>query len=236
MLPWSRYPSNTALTLKNGTVRTILKDPAGWGYLLYPPPAEMHTTGSWTPVESVRWVMSGAGIQDAEYLYALEKKASPLSAKASALLAQARTLATHFPLGWNRRCSGGGKVGPDGKKVADWGDDGYVVDKGGQADGSSVVNEWRLAMGAELDKTLEIHQHHPLSTKTDDTSSVTISHTGDGLPISTVNGSFPMGVWLQEPRLAQRYKDAVGANLFIGPSWRNVIVHRSNLELLVLAS
>eukprot|EP01043_Picozoa_sp_COSAG02_P080683 COSAG02_NODE_19305_length_889_cov_1.477215_1_plen_119_part_00 len=37
-----------------------------------------------------------------------------------------------------------------------------------------------------------------------------------GLPITSVNGSFPMGVWLQAPRLAQRYRDEVGINLFIG--------------------
>jgi len=37
-----------------------------------------------------------------------------------------------------------------------------------------------------------------------------------GLPIVSVNGSFPMGVWLQAPRLAQRYRDETGVNLFIG--------------------
>ena len=44
------------------------------------------------------------GIQDAEYLYALESK-TPRSAKAEALLHQARQeLATHFPSGWNPQC------------------------------------------------------------------------------------------------------------------------------------
>ena len=36
---------------------------------------------------------------------------------------------------------------------ANWGDDGYTVDSGGEADGSSIVNTWRLAMGAELSQT-----------------------------------------------------------------------------------
>jgi hypothetical protein len=39
--------------------------------------------------------MTGAGIQDAEYLYTLQKKAQR-SAKVEALLAQARSLATGF--------------------------------------------------------------------------------------------------------------------------------------------
>jgi hypothetical protein len=30
------------------------------------------------------------------------------------------------------------------------GDDGYAVDKAAEADGSSVYNTWRLAMGEEL--------------------------------------------------------------------------------------
>ena len=129
------YPNNTA----------YLKDPAGWGYLLYPQPESKRLGKPWSPVESIRWVMTGAGIQDAEYLYALQKT-SPLSRKALALLAQARTLATHFPKKWNPTCTadqvGGGE----------WGDDGYSVDDGGEADGSSVVNTWRLAMGEELGK------------------------------------------------------------------------------------
>jgi hypothetical protein len=192
--PWTHpYPTSTVTTLKNGSTKSVLRDPAGWGYLLYPPPPKARTGNSWSPVESVRWVMTGAGIQDAEYLYALQK-ASPLSAKAAALLAQARTLATHFPLGWNPGCTGGGKVLPDGSRVADWGDDGYAVDKGGQADGSSVVNEWRLALGEELDKAAargawdEQPEQPSPQYKSDDDDSMTwhgpqvrIVH-GDGLP------------------------------------------------------
>lgn len=34
----------------------------------------------------------------------------------------------------------------------DWGDDGYQVDKGAHANGASVINTWKLAMGAELDR------------------------------------------------------------------------------------
>lgn len=44
---------------------------------------------------------------------------------------------------------------------------------------------------------------------------LTVGSVG-GMPITSVNGSFPMGVWLQAPRLAQRYRDEVGINLFIG--------------------
>ena len=53
---------------------------------------------------------------------------------------------------------------------------------------------------------------HPVRTRH---GGVTLSSSG-GLPITSVNGSFPMGVWLQAPRLAQRYRDEVGINLFIG--------------------
>ena len=124
--------------------------------------------------------------QDAEYLYALEKKRTP---KSRALQEQARGLATHFTNGWNPGCfpKGSGKDSASASAVsasvsvsisvsvsvsisasvrmslclclsvgihangANWGDDGYAVDSGGEADGSSVVNTWRLAMGAELD-------------------------------------------------------------------------------------
>ena len=122
-----------------------LKDPAGWGYLLYPPPKTRRTGRPWSPVESIRWVMTGAGIQDAEYLYALEKK-TPASSEAKALMAQARRLATHFPKKWNPTCT------PDQIGGGEWMNDGYSVDPGTEKDGSSVVNTWRLAMGAELDK------------------------------------------------------------------------------------
>ena len=90
--PWL-HPYTTPSTLSNGT--EYLKDPAGWGYLLWPLPPGLRKGGSWVPVESVRWVMTGAGIQDAEYLYTLQKKAQR-SAKVEALLAQARSLATGF--------------------------------------------------------------------------------------------------------------------------------------------
>jgi hypothetical protein len=134
---YSHYPNNTA----------YLKDPAGWGYLLYPQPESKRSKlgEPWSPVESIRWVMTGAGIQDAEYLYALDRHAPP-SLKAKALLAQARTLATHFPKKWNPTCT------PDQVGGGEWGNDGYTVDGGGEADGSSVVNTWRLAMGEELGK------------------------------------------------------------------------------------
>jgi hypothetical protein len=133
------YPNPTRLS--NGSA--YLQFPAGWGYLLYPPPPNLRTETSWAPVESVRWVMTGAGLQDTEYLYALQKRKWH-SVKAKALLTQARALATHFPIAWD-------PIGCGYKKrSASWGNDGYMVDPGREADGSSVVNEWRLSMGAEL--------------------------------------------------------------------------------------
>jgi hypothetical protein len=81
-------------------------------------------------------------LQDAEYLYALQRLPQP-SDRARALIAQARDMASSFPYRW-------GGYSPAGRIPRDWGDDGYQVDKGGQADGSSVVNTWKLAMGAEL--------------------------------------------------------------------------------------
>jgi hypothetical protein len=137
------HPYATYSAWPNGTA--YLKDPAGWGYLLYPQPASRRLGRPWAPVESVRWVMTGSGIQDAEYLYALEKK-QPLSAKAKALMAQAHILASHFPKKWNPTCT------PDQIGGGQWGDDGYAPDPGGEQDGSSIVNTWRLAMAAELDK------------------------------------------------------------------------------------
>jgi hypothetical protein len=50
-----------------------ITDPAGWGYLLWPPPpgrrARAGGGGSWEPVESVRWVQLGAGLQGKETTY-----------------------------------------------------------------------------------------------------------------------------------------------------------------------
>jgi hypothetical protein len=128
--PWhSVYPSTS-------------KDPAGFGFLLWPPPPSRRGPAVWHPIESVRWVMLGAGLSDAEYLYALQRLGS-LSVEAESLMNQARTMATAFPTKWNRRM---------GVKPLFWGADGYTVDPGNETDGSSVVNEWRLRMGAELDR------------------------------------------------------------------------------------
>ena len=123
-----------------------LKDPAGWGFLLWPPPPGRRGAADWAPLESVRWVMLGAGVQDAEYAYALQ--AAQPSDEVEALLAAARARATAFPSGWNGGCP------PAGVPPKSWGDDGYEVDAGGEADGSSVVNEWKLAAGAALDAAL----------------------------------------------------------------------------------
>lgn len=56
--PWlNPYPTPTVLP--NGTA--FIKDPAGWGYLLWPPPPKERTALDWAPIESIRWVMTGAG-------------------------------------------------------------------------------------------------------------------------------------------------------------------------------
>ena len=138
--PWAD-PYPTPQVYSNGT--QYIRDPAGWGYLVYPPlPSQRARV--WAPVESVRWVMTGAGIQDTEYLYALQRR-RPITPQAQALIRRAGELATHFPSGWNTMC----KVESE---PSSWGDDGYEVDDSGASDGSSMYNDWRLDMGAELDR------------------------------------------------------------------------------------
>ena len=78
----------------------------------------------------------------AEYLYAIRRRSDPPTARAAALMAQARRMATQFTYHWNH-CVGKAEQG--------WGDDGYSVDPGDEVSGSSTVNEWKLAMAAELD-------------------------------------------------------------------------------------
>lgn len=120
-------------------INTFPGKPAGYGYTLWPPAPDERTSTMWTPRDSIVWVMLGAGLQDAEYLYALQRLKHP-SETAKALLAQARDMAQEFPYKWSRH-------------VRDWGDDGYQVDlPGSHDDGSSVVNNWKLAMGAELSR------------------------------------------------------------------------------------
>ena len=67
---------------------------------------------------------------------------------AEALLAEARALAAHFPKNWNPTCT------PDQIGGGEWGNDGYSVDPRNEANGSSVVNTWRLAMGEELGRAI----------------------------------------------------------------------------------
>ena len=138
--PWiDPYP--TPGVYPNGT--RYMRDPAGWGYLVYPP-LPSHRARVWAPVESIRWVMTGAGIQDTEYLYALRRR-RPITPRAQALIRRASELATHFPSGWNTICK------PE-LEPSSWGDDGYKVDDPAASDGSSMYNDWRLEMGAELDR------------------------------------------------------------------------------------
>ena len=116
--------------------------PAGFGYELWPPPPGRRDRPDWAPIETVVWTMLGSGLQDAEYLYALRQHRAAVGKDAAqALMAQARAMATGFPAGW---------FGPSPRD--DWGDDGYEVDKWGasDADGSGVVNTWKLQMGRLL--------------------------------------------------------------------------------------
>ena len=46
-------PYPTPSVFPNGS--KYLRDPAGWGYLLYPPPPSQRTKASWAPVESVSY-------------------------------------------------------------------------------------------------------------------------------------------------------------------------------------
>jgi hypothetical protein len=219
-------PYPTPRVYKNGT--QYLSDPAGWGYLLWPLPPGRRHGGSWAPVESIRWVMTGAGlqVQAAHYPVAVgvsfhmivnsavrvvnvlfclsvvlteydlccdrcarsnehrtlstytlwQRKAHrnprPCKSKHGALPLTLRTAGTQaairriaeymqteligamtvrnsscFPCTPHHRsprcpdilvcCAVGVRVG-------------YAVDPGGEPDGSSIVNTWRLAMGAEL--------------------------------------------------------------------------------------
>jgi hypothetical protein len=98
------------------------------------------TLETWAPIESIRWVMTGAGIQDAEWLYALQRQRP-----ASALLERARALATHFAVGWNPSC----QQLNTSSHVKDFGDDGYAFGVGAQ-NGSSLYNDLRLDMIEEL--------------------------------------------------------------------------------------
>ena len=110
--------------------------------------------------------MTGSGIQDSEYLFALERKA-PRTSAAMALLAKARSLATHFPSAWAKGCmvhehehahahvyeqEKDATVGAGTGWIENWGDDGYAVENASAAvGGSSAYNDLRLAIAAELD-------------------------------------------------------------------------------------
>ena len=59
------------------------------GFELWPPPPERRGPSIWRPLESVRFVMLGSGLRDAEYLYALQRLGAG-STEAEALLTQAR--------------------------------------------------------------------------------------------------------------------------------------------------
>ena len=53
-------PYPTPSVFPNGS--KYLRDPAGWGYLLYPPPPSQRTKASWAPVESVSCEADLAGL------------------------------------------------------------------------------------------------------------------------------------------------------------------------------
>eukprot|EP00937_MAST-01D_sp_MAST-1D-sp2_P007028 g7028.t1 len=155
--PWADpYPTRTSAS---GNPRAI-KDPAGWGYLLWPPPpAPAPVRPGWRPLESVRWLMVGAGLADAEHASALSAlarraaRAGAPSAAAAALLARTRAFAARWPAAWNTQCAApAAATVPAAVAAANFSDDGYLVDGGAEVDGSSVINEWRLATAAEIDR------------------------------------------------------------------------------------
>lgn len=151
--PWLN-PMPSPLPRPDPATGKFYDHPAGKGYLLWPPPPGRRQAEDWAPLDSVRWVMTGAGLQDAEYLHALRSKAAG-SAAAAALIAKARSFATQFPYLWkSASCTADPAQRSSQSRPRSWDDDGYSVDAGGEKDGSSAVNEWRLAMGGELDKVL----------------------------------------------------------------------------------
>ena len=109
----------------------------GWGYLLFPPrPSVLDDTtkaagrdASWEPVESIRWLMLSAGIDDAAYLSAL-RAASPHSA----VLSRVHEIAWALPAKWK-----------DSKGV--WQDEGYTTD-------AALVEEVKREVGEALEKAL----------------------------------------------------------------------------------
>ena len=119
-----------------------LQRPPGWGMLLWPPPprdAFGPDVAAARPVESMRWVMLGAGIQDVEYLYALQGRADR-NPTAMALLSEASAVAYGFPVDWNPSCGNKSYV-----------DDGYEVEDPASATlGSSRINELKLKLGRAL--------------------------------------------------------------------------------------
>ena len=86
----------------------------------------------------MRWVMLGAELQDAEYLYELQSRAD--NATIMSLLGEVRAMGTGFPSAWNPSC---------GNKS--WVDDGYYVDDPARASlGSSRINDLKLRLGQAL--------------------------------------------------------------------------------------
>jgi hypothetical protein len=168
--------------------------PSGFGVELWPPPPGFRNQTVWAPIETIVWVMLGAGLQDVEYLYALSAREHLLGPPATALLAHARKMARGLPSGWFPH--------PGGRP--DWGDSGYEVDDGEHSDGSGVVNNWKLAMGRALDTVLSpvilatrntsdsIIESQPLTPlKTEDSGALswTVQAGDTGLSINISSGA-----------------------------------------------
>ena len=114
-------------------------EPAGLHYLLWPPPPGFRDNTSWAPLDSLRWVMSGAGLQDARYLQALQARASS-SSTAKVLLAEAFSMSAGFPVAWHNKSD-----------PHRWRNDGYLVDHSQeQRSGSGTLNVLKLRMGSVL--------------------------------------------------------------------------------------
>ena len=165
-----RDPWTTQHWMKNCT--GCSERPSGFGVELWPPPPGLRDQEVWNPVETIVWTMLGAGLQDAEYLYALSKHQALLGPTATSLMEYAHGLASAFPSNWFPPSN-------------DWGDAGYAVDTQVHPNGSGSVNTWKLAMGQALD-TLDDAAMAPTAHKTDDAS----RHLHLGTSVAT---TFPGG-------------------------------------------
>ncbi len=109
--------------------------PAGFGYELYPPPPGAPSEAGWGPIESIRWAMLLAGVQDAEYMYALEK-----AAPGAPELARVSDVAWAFPVSWRLT------------SFSLMEDDGYSTN-------TTLLNEIKTSIAGALERELVSRRH-----------------------------------------------------------------------------